>query len=115
MRDESTAESNANASNSNAATERPPFTVAAQTEEQMTICPVDDANLQPADAVSIAKKAGLPEGIADISVSHYNYGAPIEQCVWDVKNYLDRESGTSVIIIDSTQEVFEKKAWRRSS
>ncbi len=73
------------------------------------------ANLQAADAVSIAKKSGLTDGIADVSVSYYNYGPPIEQCVWDVKNFLERESGTSVIIIDSTQEVFEKKTWRRSS
>ncbi len=107
--------SNLNASNGNVNANRPPFTVAAQTDEQTVICPIADANLQAADAVSIAKKSGLTDGIADVSVSYYNYGPPIEQCVWDVKNFLERESGTSVIIIDSTQEVFEKKTWRRSS
>lgn len=101
--------------NGNVNSGTPQYTIAGQTEEQSGVCPIDGANLRADDAVGIAKNSGLAQGIADLSVSYYHYSTPIDQCVWDVKNYLTRDSGKSVIIIDSTQEVFEKTSWRRGA
>jgi len=101
-------EPNVNASADGAALR---YVEAAQTAEQSTLCPKADMNLTVTEALALATKAGLTQGIKDIAASLYHYGSPLDQCVWEFKNYLSASRGANVIVIDSTQEIFERSSW----
>lgn len=88
--------------------------MSTQTLDQKKLCPIEDANLTPDDAVAIARRNGLAQGIQNVAVALYQFRAPLEQCIWEVKNYEKAGSGVSVIIIDATQEVFQKSAWQNT-
>ncbi len=105
--------SNTNSTNTNVSTNGPPlrFVVAAQTSAQATLCPEADANMTAAEALAEAQRAGLTQGTKEVTIALYHYDAPLDQCVWGFRNYLTATSGVSIVVIDSTQEVFEKTAW----
>ncbi|MBI4426656.1 MAG: hypothetical protein HY567_03695 [Candidatus Kerfeldbacteria bacterium] len=88
------------------------FALEEQTLEQKRTCPLEDANLTPAEAVALAQRAGLMQGTGDVNVRLTIYPPPLEQCVWYVKNYLTASSGRQVVIIDATQEIYLNADWK---
>ncbi|MFH0828673.1 MAG: hypothetical protein V1907_00630 [Candidatus Kerfeldbacteria bacterium] len=88
------------------------YSLSAQTKEQKNVCPPSDANLSPERAVAIAGRNGVTQGTKDLSVSFYHYGLPIDQCVWEIKSFLTATSGKAVVVIDSTQEVYDSRSWK---
>jgi hypothetical protein len=87
------------------------FKLDEQSLEHKRTCPLEDSNLTPADAVAVAQEAGLEQGTGAVTVSLYQFGPPLEQCVWNVKNFTTTAGGRSVVIIDATQEVYQQSAW----
>ncbi len=105
--------SNVDGLNANASTDSTvlQYAEAQQTAEQSVLCPKAGANLAVTEALVVAKKAGLTQGVEDISASFYHYGSPLDLCVWEFKNHLSASDGVIVIVIDSTQEIFERTTW----
>ncbi len=97
------------------ATDALDFDMAAQTLEEKNVCPVEEANLTPTEAANLARSAGLGQGIAAVEIRLQKEEPPLEQCVWTVKNYETRDSGNEYLIIDSTQEVWRKNAWKTTT
>lgn len=87
------------------------YTVDTQTAEQAELCPKEDMNLSVAEALVVAQRAGLAQGIKDVTASLYHYGTPLNQCVWGFRNFLTATSGANIVVIDSTQEVYERTTW----
>lgn len=87
------------------------FKLDEQSLEHKRTCPLEDSNLTPADAVAVAQAAGLAQGTGAVTVSLYQFGPPLEQCVWNVKNFTTTAGGRSVVIIDATQEVYQQSTW----
>lgn len=99
---------NSNANRSNGLS----YGLSSQTDEQKAVCPVSDANLSPDRAVEIARTNGMTQGTRNLAVRFYPYGLPIDQCVWEVRSYLTASSGRVVVVIDSTQEVYDSYSWK---
>lgn len=87
------------------------YTVGTQTAEQAELCPKADMNLSVAEALAVAQRAGLTQGISDVTALLYHYGTPLNQCVWGFRNFLTATDGMNIVVIDSTQEVFERTTW----
>lgn len=88
------------------------FSAVPQSLEEKAVCPVEESNLTPSDAVRVAKEAGLEPGVKPVDVRLAKSQEPLDECVWTVKNFLTADGGRIFRIVDSSQEVFEKTSWR---
>ena len=107
----STNATNSSPSNQNRSSELKYFAI-SQSLEDKKVCPLEEANLTPAAAVQLAQLAGLTQGKQNLEVRLYQYGSPLNQCVWSVKNFETASGGKIYLIIDATQEVFQKNSWK---
>lgn len=88
------------------------FTFTEQSLAEKQVCPIEESNLTPSDAVAIAQDAGLAQGTENLEVRLYKYAPPLDECVWSVKNFETKSNGKDFLIIDSSQEVFQKNSWK---
>ncbi len=88
------------------------YSVAAQSLAEQNDCPLQESNLSPSDAVSIAARTGLGQGAGTVAVRLYRYDEKPEECVWSIRNEESDHGGREVIIIDATQEVLRNSTWK---
>lgn len=88
------------------------FAFKDQSQQEKQDCPVEEANLTPSDAVSIANDEGMEQGVQDVDVRFLKQAPPLDQCVWTVKSYESKSNGKEYSIVDATQEVYQKSTWK---
>ncbi|MBI4092455.1 MAG: hypothetical protein HY420_00865 [Candidatus Kerfeldbacteria bacterium] len=89
------------------------FSISPQTPQQEKDCGIGEANMTPADAVAAAAAAGLRQGTGDVAVKLIKYTPPLDRCVWAVTGFEASDRGLTYLIIDATQEVWQKLSWTK--